>query len=126
MCTIVSAPILLTLMKTRGRIAMKIIADNYINVWGIFCQQSVSGIRSTAWIFARILVYIVFLLSSRVSGRVLVENGSSLDFRGSGDRFVRLFRFVDQLSDRLHGQPAFFHYRGICASRLVQVDHVQK
>lgn len=42
MCTIVSAPILLTLMKTRGRIAMKIIADNYINVWGIFCQQSVS------------------------------------------------------------------------------------
>ncbi|XP_076619997.1 glutamate receptor-like [Colletes latitarsis] len=40
--TIVSAPILLTLMKTRGRIVMKIIADNYIKVWGIFCQQGMS------------------------------------------------------------------------------------
>lgn len=40
---IVTAPIFLTLMKTRGRIVMRILADNYINVWGIYCQQGLSG-----------------------------------------------------------------------------------
>lgn len=40
---IVTAPIFLTLMKTRGRIVMRILADNYIYVWGIYCQQGLSG-----------------------------------------------------------------------------------
>lgn len=42
-CIIVSSPILLTVMKTKGRIKMKILADNYIHVWGIYCQQGLSG-----------------------------------------------------------------------------------
>ncbi|XP_015428977.1 PREDICTED: glutamate receptor ionotropic, delta-1-like [Dufourea novaeangliae] len=41
-CIILTAPIILTLMKTRCRIAMQIILDNYISVWGIFCQQGMS------------------------------------------------------------------------------------
>ncbi|XP_034196676.2 glutamate receptor ionotropic, delta-1 [Osmia lignaria lignaria] len=41
-CIIVSSPILLTLMKTKGRIKMKILADNYIHVWGIYCQQGLA------------------------------------------------------------------------------------
>ncbi|KAF3420071.1 hypothetical protein E2986_12355 [Frieseomelitta varia] len=41
-CLIVTTPVFLTLMKTRGRVVMKILADNYIYVWGIYCQQALS------------------------------------------------------------------------------------
>ncbi|XP_076677003.1 glutamate receptor ionotropic, delta-2 isoform X2 [Andrena cerasifolii] len=41
-CIIVSVPIVLTVMKTRGRVVMRIMADNYIHVWGIYCQQGLS------------------------------------------------------------------------------------
>lgn len=42
-CIIVSAPVVLTLMKTRGRVALSLMADNFLHVWGIYCQQGLSG-----------------------------------------------------------------------------------
>ncbi|CAD1478680.1 unnamed protein product [Heterotrigona itama] len=41
-CLIVTTPIFLTLMKTKGRVVLEILADNYIYVWGIYCQQALS------------------------------------------------------------------------------------
>ncbi|XP_076640729.1 glutamate receptor ionotropic, delta-2 isoform X2 [Halictus rubicundus] len=39
---ILSAPIILTLMKTRGRLVLKDVGEYYISVWGIYCQQGLS------------------------------------------------------------------------------------
>ncbi|XP_017765685.1 PREDICTED: glutamate receptor ionotropic, delta-2-like [Eufriesea mexicana] len=45
-CLIVSTPIFLTVMKTKGRIVMRILSDHYISVWGIYCQQGLSEFPS--------------------------------------------------------------------------------
>ncbi|XP_033321569.2 uncharacterized protein LOC117217832 isoform X4 [Megalopta genalis] len=37
--TVLAVPIVLTLMKTRGRLFAKVVGEYYINVWGIYCQQ---------------------------------------------------------------------------------------
>ncbi|KAG6803285.1 glutamate receptor 3 isoform X1 [Apis mellifera caucasica] len=41
-CLIVSVPIFLTVIKTRGRVKMNVLTDNYMHVWGIYCQQGLS------------------------------------------------------------------------------------
>lgn len=40
---IIISSILLTVMKTKGRFSINLIFENYIRVWGIYCQQSLSG-----------------------------------------------------------------------------------
>ncbi|XP_024878189.1 glutamate receptor ionotropic, delta-2-like, partial [Temnothorax curvispinosus] len=42
--TITTASILLTIMKTKGYFSMNLMFENYINVWGIYCQQGLSVI----------------------------------------------------------------------------------
>ncbi|XP_077269823.1 putative glutamate receptor [Temnothorax americanus] len=37
--TIITASILLTIMKTKGYLSMNLMVENYIKVWGIYCQQ---------------------------------------------------------------------------------------
>ncbi|XP_011880267.1 PREDICTED: probable glutamate receptor [Vollenhovia emeryi] len=39
---IIIASILLTIMKTKGYFSMSSMSENYINVWGIYCQQGLS------------------------------------------------------------------------------------
>jgi len=39
---IIIASILLTVIKAKG-FSMSIISDNYIKVWGIYCQQGLPG-----------------------------------------------------------------------------------
>ncbi|XP_024892887.1 probable glutamate receptor, partial [Temnothorax curvispinosus] len=41
---IITASILLTIMKTKGYFSMNLMFENYINVWGIYCQQGLSVI----------------------------------------------------------------------------------
>ncbi|XP_071566429.1 probable glutamate receptor [Temnothorax nylanderi] len=43
---IIAASILLTIMKTRGYFSMNLMFENYINVWGIYCQQGLSEFPS--------------------------------------------------------------------------------
>ncbi|KAK2576887.1 hypothetical protein KPH14_005512 [Odynerus spinipes] len=43
---IITTPILLTVMKTKGCISGNIVSDNYIHVWGIYCQQGLSEFPS--------------------------------------------------------------------------------
>ena len=103
-----TTPVFLTLMKTRGRVVMKILADNYIYVWGIYCQQGLSGNCKTNTrneIFSHEIA-----LFFRVSKRVLDEIGFPIDLSVVVDRFVRLLRIVDQLSDSLYGYIALHHY----------------
>ena len=104
---IVTTPIFLTLMKTRGRVVLNILADNYIYVWGIYCQQGLSGNCKTN---TRNEIYFrTKLLSFRVSKRVLDEIGFPVDLHIVVDRFIRLLRIVDQLSDSLYGYITFHH-----------------
>ncbi|XP_071566391.1 probable glutamate receptor [Temnothorax nylanderi] len=43
---IITASILLTIMKTKGYFSMNLMFENYINVWGIYCQQGLSEFPS--------------------------------------------------------------------------------
>nr|XP_012138436.1 PREDICTED: glutamate receptor ionotropic, delta-2-like [Megachile rotundata] len=45
-CIIVSSPILLAIIKTKGRVTMQVLSDNYIYVWGIYCQQGLAEFPS--------------------------------------------------------------------------------
>ncbi|XP_071642209.1 glutamate receptor ionotropic, delta-2-like [Temnothorax longispinosus] len=44
---IITASILLTIIKTKGYFSMDLMFENYINVWGIYCQQGLSVILAT-------------------------------------------------------------------------------
>lgn len=99
-CIIVSVPIVLTVMKTRGRVVMRIMADNYIHVWGIYCQQSLSGIVNMNVCETHSIAPPLYF---RIPRRVPAEAGFPVDFRVVVDYPLRILRIVDQLSDDLHG-----------------------
>jgi len=40
---IITASILLTLMKAGEHFSASLLSENYMRVWGIYCQQSLSG-----------------------------------------------------------------------------------
>ncbi|CAK9804446.1 Glutamate receptor ionotropic, delta-2 [Anthophora quadrimaculata] len=64
---ILTTPILLTIIKTRGGFAMQILADNYIYVWGIYCQQGLSEFpneSSMRLAFLSIFVSALIILSA--------------------------------------------------------------
>lgn len=87
---------------------MQILADNYIDVWGIYCQQALSGNCETSTrneIFSHEIALIF-----RVSKRVLDEIGFPIDLPIVVYRFIRLLRIVDQLFDSLYGYITLQHY----------------
>nr|XP_031839588.1 glutamate receptor ionotropic, delta-2-like isoform X2 [Nomia melanderi] len=84
-CIILSAPIILTLMKTKGRFVMTTIGENYINVWGIFCQQGLSEFpheSSLRFAFMSIFVASLVIMSAYSASLIsfLTVSTSSLPF----------------------------------------------
>ncbi|XP_017890616.2 glutamate receptor 2-like [Ceratina calcarata] len=62
-CLAVFTPIPLTLMKTKGRIAINVLADNYVYVWGIYCQQGLSDFpRETSMRLAYLSIFVSALI----------------------------------------------------------------
>ncbi|KAL0103330.1 hypothetical protein PUN28_017542 [Cardiocondyla obscurior] len=43
MMIIITTSILLTFMKAKGYFSLRLLFDNYISVWGIYCQQGLPG-----------------------------------------------------------------------------------
>ncbi|XP_066598107.1 glutamate receptor ionotropic, delta-2-like [Prorops nasuta] len=62
---IITTPILLTVMKTRGVIAARIISENYILVWGIYCQQGLSEFPTNSSL--RLAYFSIFISALIVS-----------------------------------------------------------
>ncbi|KAL6259009.1 hypothetical protein P5V15_008931 [Pogonomyrmex californicus] len=63
---IIAASIMLTFIKTRGYFSMSLISENYIQVWGIYCQQGLPEFPSespTRLAFLSIYVSSIVILS---------------------------------------------------------------
>ncbi|XP_076276451.1 glutamate receptor ionotropic, delta-2 isoform X2 [Lasioglossum baleicum] len=72
---ILSTPIILTLMKTRGRLVMKDIGDYYINVWGIYCQQGLTEFpRETSLRVAFMSIFVSSLVIMSAYSASLISN----------------------------------------------------
>ncbi|XP_024892967.1 probable glutamate receptor [Temnothorax curvispinosus] len=72
---IITASILLTIMKTKGYFSMNLMLENYIKVWGIYCQQGLSEFPSES------PVRLAFLSISTSSIVILaIYSGSLISF----------------------------------------------
>ncbi|CAL7936743.1 unnamed protein product [Xylocopa violacea] len=74
-CLIVTTPILLTVIKTRGRFSMQILTDNYIYVWGIYCQQGLSEFPSeTSMRLAFLAIFVSALIAFSAYSASLISS----------------------------------------------------
>ncbi|XP_078048988.1 glutamate receptor ionotropic, delta-2 [Augochlora pura] len=72
---ILTVPIVLSLMKTRGRLFMKVVGDYYINVWGIYCQQGLSEFpQETSQRLAFISIFVSALIIMSAYSASLISN----------------------------------------------------
>ncbi|XP_024879231.1 probable glutamate receptor [Temnothorax curvispinosus] len=73
---IITASILLTIMKTKGYFSINLMFENYINVWGIYCQQGLSVILA---IYSASFISILVLCTPKLPFSTLegyVKDGS--------------------------------------------------
>ncbi|XP_076383583.1 uncharacterized protein LOC117217832 isoform X5 [Megalopta genalis] len=73
--TVLAVPIVLTLMKTRGRLFAKVVGEYYINVWGIYCQQGMPEFpQETSQRLAFVSIFVSALIIASAYSASLISN----------------------------------------------------
>nr|XP_033321565.1 glutamate receptor ionotropic, delta-2-like isoform X1 [Megalopta genalis] len=73
--TVFAVPIVLTLMKTRGRLFAKVVGEYYINVWGIYCQQGMPEFpQETSQRLAFVSIFVSALIIASAYSASLISN----------------------------------------------------
>ncbi|KAG7206803.1 hypothetical protein KM043_000712 [Ampulex compressa] len=71
---IMVAPVLLTVIKLRGHVSIDVLTENYIHVWGIFCQQGLSEFPNESSLrFAFLSLFISAIIISAAYSASLIS-----------------------------------------------------
>ncbi|XP_076760312.1 putative glutamate receptor [Xylocopa sonorina] len=123
-CLIVTTPILLTVIKTRGGFSMNILADNYIYVWGIYCQQGLSVFPSeTSLRLAFLAIFVSALIAFSAYSASLI---SSLTVSTASLPFSTIEGFASYGSYKLIAFKNSADYDAISASDDVVFSKIKK